>query len=118
MKTTNPILTAALNKHATCFAGVLDVQDIYSVTYTNGSPGLAAILIWEDGCEEQEILSTNLPSATAPDGHVVIKDYSEHEGLADALEAANIVKKINKVAIGFGKGWIVKVNPDKVRAER
>ena len=114
---TNPALTEALNKYTTCFTDVIDVLNIRAETYYDGRPALAALLVWDEaGMEypEEEILSTNVPTVHVPEGHVVIKDYSEHEGLARALEAANVVTRVKPVVIGFGSGWLVKINEETV----
>ena len=65
--------------------------------YPNGSTALLA----QDG-EETEVLSVNLTAygLHAPDGHVFVKDYSEHSGLPVALEAADVAHAVRVVVFG------------------
>ena len=42
-------------------------------------------------------------------GLVVIKDYSDNEGVAKALAEAGIVRILEKCKIGFGDGFICEV---------
>lgn len=112
-------LAEALRRHAPCYSDVIDVTRIAANRYLDGSPGLYATILWNDeGMEypEDTQLSINLAGygMTPPPGHVFVKDYSEHEGVATALEAAGIVTKVKQVPIGYSKGWLVKVNMDKV----
>jgi hypothetical protein len=75
--------------------------------YNDGQSALLA-----DG----DVLSVNLMdyNLICPKGHVFIKDYSEHVGLADALEEAGVVKKLER--IGFGpfdaSAWLCEVSED------
>lgn len=112
-------LAEALRNHATYFTDVIDVTRIAANRYLDGNPGLYATILWNDeGMEypEDTQLSINLAGygMTPPPGHVFVKDYSEHEGMATALEVAGIVTKVKQVPIGYSKGWLVKVNTDKV----
>lgn len=45
--------------------------------------------------------TTNIPDAELNDDEVLIKNYSENEGILEALEQSNIVKKIGPVKTGF-----------------
>ena len=74
--------------------------------YQDGSPAL--MMLCDDG---REVLSVNLAGygLKAPDGHIFVKDYSDHEGLADELVQLGIGEKVGPVRIGYGAGWLVKV---------
>jgi len=59
---------------------------------TNYADGNTAILL-EDAATGEPIAtaSVNIPEANVADGYVIVKDYSENEGMLDALVEANIV---------------------------
>lgn len=81
--------------------------------YPDGTPALVI-----GSGHDMEILSINLSQSgqVPPDeNHVFVKDYSEHEGLADELERQGIVKKIRPVSIGYGSGWLVEVVAEVIR---
>lgn len=72
-------------------------------TYADGSLALVASDTDEDGILNQETFSVNLAPAyglVPPEGHVYVKNYSEHEGLPEALEALGIVKIVEWVKFG------------------
>jgi hypothetical protein len=73
-----------------------------STVYMDGSPALLV---------DNHVVSINLSQygLVPPAGHVFVKDYSEHEGLADALVDAGLVEKVNEVSFGYGKGWLCKI---------
>ena len=50
-----------------------------------------------------EVLTTNLAAygLTAPAGHVWIKDWSEHEGLAASLAALGLVEEVGEAFVGL-----------------
>lgn len=83
------------------------VGTIRTAQYGDGS---LAVQIW-DG-EGPETLSINLISygLRAPEGHMFVKNYSEHEGLPDAIQEAGIATKIREVSIGYGSGWLMKLD--------
>lgn len=60
--------------------------------YTDGTLGLIAQDEDEEGYPNEEHFSVNLAAygLTPDDGCVFIKDYSEHEGLAKALEGLGL----------------------------
>lgn len=67
------------------------------------------------------ILSVNLSDygPAAPTNCIYVRDYSENEGLADALVAAGVATKISTVNIGFGTGWMMELTFDgETLAER
>jgi hypothetical protein len=82
---------------------------LYFEKYMDGSPALLL---------EDEILSINLAGYDLrPDeGCVFVKNYSEHEGLPDALVAAGIAEKVREVSIGnFGSScWLMRVTGETV----
>lgn len=45
--------------------------------------------------------TVNLPEHPLPDGYVLIKSWSENEGMVEALEAAGIVEHIALVPAGY-----------------
>lgn len=48
------------------------------------------------------VATVNLEQADVPEGHVLIKDYSENQGVLDALIKAGVVgKPISEVPTGF-----------------
>lgn len=58
-----------------------------------------------------ETLSVNLGhyGMNTPEGQVFVKDYSEHEGLPDALVEAGVVEKLHQVYFAYGSAWLCKV---------
>jgi hypothetical protein len=59
---------------------------------------IALDLIDAENGEPVATCTVNIPDYDLPDGYVIIKDYSENEGMLDALMNAGIV--------GEPKGWI------------
>lgn len=109
-------LAEALREHAPSFKGVVSVIRLETNAYADGNPGLGATLEWDDGFVENMQLSVNLRQygMIPPRGFYYIRDYSEYVGVADALEAADIVTKAERVSFGYGKGWLVKLNGEWV----
>lgn len=70
--------------------------------YTDGSPALEVESVDDDGFPDTETLSINLATygLKAPEGHVYVKDYSEHEGLPTALVAAGVAEYVDEVYLG------------------
>lgn len=80
--------------------------------YTDGSLALVAEDVDEDGMPNVETFSTNLShyDMHPPEGHVYIKSYAEHEGLAEALAELGLVTIVEPVTFGpFGNGHLVKL---------
>jgi hypothetical protein len=51
-----------------------------------------------------------------PQGHVFVKDYSEHEGLAQALVNAGLVRIVEPITFGpFGTGYLVEITDATLR---
>lgn len=60
--------------------------------------------------EPVAIATTNVPEVPLKDNEVIIKDYSENEGMLDTLVNANIISKLGKnVKIGHVKCEICKL---------
>lgn len=81
--------------------------------YTDGSLALVAEDVDEDGIPNHETFSVNLSGYKMypPEGHVYIKDYSEHEGLAKALADLGLVELVKRVRFGpFGTALLVKIS--------
>ena len=83
--------------------------DVFVTRYIDNS--LALAITEEYG---QNVISTNLGGygMTPGENCVFIKDYSEHEGLTDAIVEAGIATVVRPVAIGFGSGYEVHLNFD------
>lgn len=82
-----------------------------NVHYGNGDRALA---VWHAECYGRpETLSVNLEQLglRPPEGHVYVKDVSEHEGLPDALVKAGIAEKVREVEFGDydSKAWLMRV---------
>lgn len=75
------------------FNGMLFVGPVRQVTYVDGSP---CLMIGD------EVVSINLSQyGLRPEpGRVFIKNWSEHDGLADALVTAGVVEKEVPVWVG------------------
>ncbi len=64
--------------------------------------GQLALMFSPESGEPAFALSTNLAShgLYAPEGHVYVKGYGEHEGVATALAGAGVASPVNEVAFG------------------
>lgn len=74
---------------------------LHRTQYEDGS--LALQIEYEyDGYPEVETLSVNLShyGMTPPEGHIWVKDYSEAEGLPDALVKAGVATEVRAEKIG------------------
>lgn len=69
-------------------------------TYTNGR---IALLLCEPGFRGSEFKATvNIPEADVPEGHVLLKGWSENEGIPQAMVKAGIVELTGRqVPTGF-----------------
>ena len=69
---------------------------------------------------DDEVMSINLQAygLVPPAGFIYVKDYSEHEGLADALVAAGVVEKLTPVQFGFGSGYLCRIITDEEAANK
>lgn len=77
--------------------------------YADGSLSLSVV---SDDPQDLTI-SINLSAygLTAPESHIFVKDYSEHEGLPQALIEAGIAEPVERVEFGpfDGAAWLMKV---------
>lgn len=66
------------------------------------NPGRAALIIADHDTCESEVLTVDLTvyGHLAAPGEVFVKDWSEHHGLAAALEAAGIATIVDTVTVG------------------
>lgn len=74
--------------------------EVFKSVYPNDR---VALILYdtEEDCD-YATATTNLPDEDVPEGHAFIKDYSENEGVLDALLAAGVVDKpIRYVHSGF-----------------
>ena len=68
--------------------------------YSNGRPCLR--LFDRKNHSPVAVATVNIPDADVPDGCVTVKDYSENEGMLDALIAADIVgQPVGEISSGF-----------------
>lgn len=69
-----------------------------------------------------EIISVNLKAygLEAPEGHVYIKDWSEHSGLADSLQEHGAIQKVSSVKVGpfSSTAWLVRVTASEKTSEK
>jgi len=83
---------------------------------TKYADGNAAILL-EDASTGEPIAtaSVNIPEANVADGFVIVKDYSENEGMLDALTEAGIVSFTGSyINSGFIEAPLCELNPNLV----
>lgn len=59
--------------------------------YSNGRPAL--VLVDAATYERQATATVNLPEVDCPAGHAFIKNYSENEGMLEALVAAGVISE-------------------------
>lgn len=103
----NPVAIAR-NVHLT--TAFLDEEvDIFLSEYMDGSGNLA--LFANSTCgEPMAVMTVNVPNYAAPAGHVVIKDYSENEGMMYALVVAGVIAPPKEtVQVGFAEGSVCKL---------
>lgn len=78
-----------------------------------GDGTLAVTLNTDEGPER---LSINLGAYgnTPPEGHIWVKDYSEHEGMAEAIEKAGIaIRTGRKASFGHGSAQLMLMTATK-----
>ena len=77
---------------------------VQKAEYENGR--LALILIGDNNRQETITVATvNLPNKPIADGYVFVKDYSENEGILDALVAGNVVRDTG-ITVPMGSPWV------------
>ena len=76
---------------------------------TYHSPKNKAIQLWDDEHMPYATATLN-PTFLLPPNHVAIKDYSENEGVLDALKKARVVEETGQyVQAGFEKAPICRL---------
>lgn len=74
--------------------------NLVSTEYKNGRTAL--LLEADNTGAPVAVASVNVPGEPCPEGHTFIKDWSENEGIARALEEAGAIKLTGrKVPVGF-----------------
>ena len=69
---------------------------VNSATYSDGSPAL--VIEFEDGMSER--LTTNMRDYGLPPA-LYVKNWSEHEGLAETLAKAGVVRIVKTIPVPF-----------------
>lgn len=59
--------------------------------YGNGRPAL--VLVDQKDGQRVAVASVNIPDLDLKDGEVAIKNYSENEGMVEALMAADVIER-------------------------
>lgn len=80
--------------------------------YMDGNPALLLEFVDDDGVPEAEVLTVNLR-----DGRLVVGDYSQHEGVAQALVDAGLCRIVGTIHVGFGTGHVMALN-DQISGRR
>lgn len=82
---------------------------IYNQYDCNGRTAIE--LICEDG-EPMAVATVNIVDENIMDNEVIIKNYSENNGILDALINSGIISKpVSTVNVGFEKGYVCKFTP-------
>lgn len=68
-------------------------------TLVHDDEGRSLMLMTEEGPERISVSLEGYGLVPGP-GHVFIKDWSEHAGLAESLQAAQLVKIVSSVNVG------------------
>ena len=91
-----------------------DEQVMVSVFKSNylDNDRVAIELMLEDG-EPWAVATVNMPEIPLAEDEVIIKTYSENEGVLECLLAANVVSKpLRYVPAGYTQVPIVKLHPE------
>ena len=93
-----------IHKHAECHPEGTGTY-VQMSKYTNGRPAIQLF-----GGQGPEAMATcNLPDTKVPDGHVLIKDWSENKGIMeDLIDNGVIGPPVGVVPTGF---WLAKLCP-------
>lgn len=78
----------------------------------DGTGNNIALVIDDEGMKEKLSVNVDAYYTEIPRNVVAVKNYSEHEGLAAALEVAGIAKIVSEIQIGFGKGYFMELSFD------
>ena len=74
--------------------------------YQDGSPAYA---LFDANGEEYATATVCIPGNTPPSGHVLIKNWSENEGVLESLVAAGILQVVADVPSGFVNAQLCKL---------
>lgn len=73
----------------------------YLTEYVENNKPTITLVDMEDGCD-YAVATINVPEISIPHNHVVIKNYSENEGILEKLIAEGIISKpVVMVQTGF-----------------
>lgn len=78
------------------------------VVFTNYADGNTAICLTQDGVA-YATATINDPDFDLLENEVIIKNYSENEGILEALEEAGIVQSLYPLSYGFTTAIVCKV---------
>lgn len=88
-----------------------------SVKFTKyaNSKRIAIKLYCEDG-SPMATATINIPEQPLEEDEVIIKTYSENNGVLEALKDAGYIKEVvNQIPCGHSYGVIVKLNPEYIQ---
>ena len=74
--------------------------------YQDESPAYA---LYDKNGEEYATATVCIPGATPPSGHVLIKNWSENEGILESLVSAGILQVVDSVPAGFVSAQLCKL---------
>lgn len=76
--------------------------------------GRPAIVLYDKDGYASLVATINIPEIVLPPDHAIIKNYSENEGIYEALVEAGIVEPMfSWVNVGFVQAPVVRVRMDK-----
>ena len=81
-------------------AAALDLPALAEPLEIHHDPEQHALLALDPATGESEVLTTRLPDLPLLPDEAVVKDWSEHSGLAHALSEAGIVELLDAIAVG------------------
>lgn len=88
-----------------------DLEFVLAGHYDTGAPAYA---LMQEG-QPYTTVSVNLQGNPPAEGCFWIKDYSEHQGLADALLSAQVILLTGRVTgVGFGTAVEARLHPSLV----
>lgn len=81
-------------------AAALDLPAFAEPVEIHHDPEQHALLALDPASGESEVPTTHLPDLPLLPDEAVVKDWSEHSGLAHALAEAGVVELIDTIAVG------------------
>ena len=81
-------------------AATLDLPAFAEPLEIHHDPAQHALLALDPATGESEVLTTRLPDFPLLPDEAVVKDWSEHSGLARALTEAGVVELVDAIAVG------------------